>query len=251
MGEKATFRTAMSPEVSAQLGLDNASQEHLRAIVARLLSLDKEASADLLILAQAAQQHATKPTPPTAWSRFMAKIGLACGREAYGDEWLDSPQATILSDDLLGDSEPRFAQRDHHPPVEPAWPYEPPKHAIWIERFRDTAVLMITLFGQLHGGVPVNSSEAEFDLPSAWSIDPLRRTVHRTTPVALQMASTALAVERAGGTAVFVAHPEHPFVYIPDGPDGPVPLPVKLPRVESPAHALKLLADVDVDEPTA
>lgn len=142
----ATFAPAMAPAVAEQLGLADASQDHLQSYVIGLLGLDPSAPVDSLILARAAQESADKPTPTTAWSRFMAKIGLACGREAYGDAWLGGPHARILSRDVLGDGEPTFAQQSHYPPVEPSWPYEPPKHAMWIERFKDTAVLMIALF---------------------------------------------------------------------------------------------------------
>jgi hypothetical protein len=211
-GGAPTFTPAMPPSVAERMGLTDASQDRLGALASKLLQLNREAPVDSLILARAAQQHARAPTPPTAWSRFMAKIGLACGREAYGDEWLDGMHAAILSDDLLGDGQPRFAQRDHHPPVEVAWPYEPPKHAIWIEPWEDTAVLMIVLFGQLHGAVPVNASEAQRD-PSAWSLDPLRRSFFRSTHHALHLAHAARVVERAGGTPIPIAHPEHPFVF--------------------------------------
>lgn len=101
----------------------------------------------------------------------MAKLALACGRDAYGDGWLDSRQAAILSDDLLGDGEPQFSQRTHYPPVDRVWPYEPPKHRMWIEPAEDTAVLMVVLFGQVIGAVPLNDLPAEAER-SAWSLDP-------------------------------------------------------------------------------
>ena len=242
-GSGPTYTPAMPPEVVSRLGLADASQERLQAFVASVLGFHPSSPVDSLILARAAQQIARTPEPPAAWSRFMAKIALACGREAYGDEWLDKPWAQILSGDLLGGGVPRFAQRDHHPPIEPTWPYEPPKHAIWIQPYKDTAVLYIVLFGQLHGGVPVNASDAEIDKPSAWTLDPVRRTFPRSTSQALHMAAAARAAEKAGATPVMVAHPDHPFVFIPDGPDGPVDLGVKLMRADSPAHALELLTD--------
>jgi hypothetical protein len=114
-------------------------------------------------------------------------------------------------------------------------------------------VLYIVLFGQLHGGVPVNASDAEIDMPSAWSLDPLQRTFHRSTFQALHLVSAARAAEKAGVTPLIVGHPDHPFVYIPDGPDGPVDLGVELMRADSPAHALELLSepDPDTDDPVA
>ena len=112
----------------------------------------------------------------------MAKVGRACGREAYGDDWLDSRQARILSADLLGNAAPRFAQRTRYRPVERSWPYEPPKHQLWIKPREDTAVLMVALFGQVLGAVPVNDLPAEAD-PSAWALDPQVRTFYRSIPI--------------------------------------------------------------------
>ncbi|HEV7584928.1 MAG TPA: HNH endonuclease [Solirubrobacteraceae bacterium] len=244
---RATFTPGMAPEVADRLGLANASQQRLQEYVVGLLDLDPEHAVDSLVLARAARHRATAPTPPLAWSRFMVKVGLACGREAYGDEWLDGPHAAIMSEDLLGGGKPRFDQPETHPPIAVAWPYQPPKHVAWIERYQDVAVLLVVLFGQLHGGVPINAADAEYDLPSAWSLDPQRRSVHRTTYPATYFGSAAAVVTKAGGTAIMVDHPEHPFIFIPDGPDGPVDLPVDLPRAESAIHALELLTD---DEPS-
>jgi hypothetical protein len=64
----------------------------------------------------------------------------------------------------VGPRPPRFAQREHHPPVEPAWPFLPPKHQLWIEPKEDTAVLMIVLFGQVWGAVPVNDLPTEAEV---------------------------------------------------------------------------------------
>ncbi len=173
----------------------------------------------------------------------MAKIALACGREAYGEDWLDSRQARILSDDLLVDRPERFSQRWHYPPVEIAWPFEPPQHRLWIEPYEDTALLKIALFGQVLGAVPLNDLPAQA-YPSAWSLDPHGRDgeprTHRGTFESLQLASGARRVQDKGGTPVLVAHPDHPFLYIPDGPDGPIDFGVELEHVESPAEAMAL-----------
>jgi hypothetical protein len=104
-------------------------------------------------------------------------------------------------------------------------------------------VLHVVLFGQVLGGVPVNDMPAEA-YPSAWSLDPHSRggenRVHRSTFQALWMANAARRANQKGAAPVFVADPDHPFLYIPDGPDGPVELGVSLPRVDSPADGLAL-----------
>ncbi|UUY01732.1 HNH endonuclease [Svornostia abyssi] len=228
-----TFDVAAPRDVIDALNLSSpADQGPLRRVFAEALGDPDAAEHEALELAQAAQASAT---PPAAWSRFMAKVGLAAGREAYGDGWLDSRQATILSTDLLGDDPPQLGQRTHHPPVSPSWPYTPPDHQIWIEPHADTAVLMVSLFGQVLGGVPLGDSSAHRD-PSAWSLDPHARRVHRTTYPAVWFAHAALRVLEAGGTP-FVVGSDAPFMYVPDGPDGPVELGVPFERVESPAHA--------------
>ena len=66
-------------------------------------------------------------TPPEAWSRFIAKLALACGRKAYGEEWLDGAHAQSPSADLLADGPPKLSQqREHYPPLGETWPsYRP------------------------------------------------------------------------------------------------------------------------------
>jgi hypothetical protein len=132
-----TFEVGLPPGVAKDLALtDLADQARLRDVADQALGRSAESEAQSMELARIAQQ---QQTPRDTWSRFMAKLGLACGREAYGDDWLDSRQARILSRDLLSDEPPRFGQRDHHPPVQAAWPFEPPKHRLWIAPYRDTA----------------------------------------------------------------------------------------------------------------
>ena len=126
----AAYQAGMSASVIDSLGLDPSDEDQLEQLVVKALDLDGTSPLEPLGLARAAQQFAAKPTPPMTWSRFMAKIGLACGRDAYGDSWLDSRQAAIMSEDLLGSAPPRFSQRTHYPPVESVWPFEPPKHQI-------------------------------------------------------------------------------------------------------------------------
>lgn len=166
------FEAGMSASVMKSLGIhDPSDQGALGRLVADALDFDA-ATLEPLRLAQAAQEFAAKPTPPLAWSRFMAKLGLSCGREAYGDSWLDSRQAAILSSDLLSSEPPRFSHRSYYPPVEPVWPYVPPKHQMWIEAHDGTAVLMVVLFGQVLGAVPVSDEPPPDGAYSAWSLDP-------------------------------------------------------------------------------
>ncbi len=230
-----TFVTGLSASAIDELSLeDPTDQDRLRCIVdAALGASEWDDSEETRALARRSQP---LKTPRTAWSRFMAKIGLACGREAYGENWLDTRQARTLSADLLGDHPPRFGQRWHYPPVEAAWPYEPPKHRLWIEPFENTAILKVALFGQVLGAVPVNDLPADA-YPSAWSLDPHGRTgesrTHRSTFEAMHLATVARRAENKGGTSIAILDPDRPFVYIPDGPDGAVDLGVQLPRVDS------------------
>jgi hypothetical protein len=233
------FEAAVPPSVATELDLeDRWDQTRIREILREpLRALGDEQSLGLARVGQ------TAATPPEAWSRFMAKLGLACGRDAYGDAWLDSRQAVTLSRDLLGPGPLRLAQRSHHPPVSPTWPYLPPKHVLWIESRRDTAVLMVALFGQVLGAVPVNDLPATGD-PSAWSFDPSEGSYFRSTYPAIWLASAARRINQAGGTPVLVGHPDYPFIFTPDGPDGPIDLGIKTFRAESAIDALRVAREI-------
>jgi 5-methylcytosine-specific restriction endonuclease McrA len=236
------FGLAMSPKTAAALGLDDPTdQEALGRVVANQLDLEDSAGLESLRLAQAAQEFASTPTPKTTWSRFMAKLGLACGREAYGDSWLDSRQAVILSRDLLGSEAPRFGQRQHYPPVEHVWPYEPPGHRLWIELHDGTAVLMVSLFGQVLGAVPVANQPGPAGDPSAWSLDPLTGTLHRSTYPAIKYGTAVAKLTRAGHNVVLIDRgPDaEPFFFVEDGPDGPADMPIPTIRANSPTDALE------------
>lgn len=235
-----TFKAGVPADVadSLQLGTPDA-EGRLRELFARGHgAASGDEAGDSISAARLAQR---RVTPPEAWSRFIAKLGLACGREAYGDEWLDDRQAVILSRDLLGGGAPRFAQRTHHPPVEPAWPFEPPRHQLWIEPRDDTAILMVAIFGQILGAVPVNDLPAEARV-SSWTLDPHARSCWRTSWHAMWGANVARRANKAGGTPVLIQTDDGPLVFIPDGPEGPIDMGIELPHVDSPREALEWAA---------
>lgn len=236
-----TFEAGMPAATLASLEIrDPTNQAVLGRVVADQLSLEDAFALEPLRLAQAAQEFAVAATPKATWSRFMAKLGLACGREAYGDDWLDGRQASILSNDLRGEAFPKFSQREHYPPVKPVWPYEPPKHRLWIEPFNDTALLMIALFGQVIGSVPLNDLPAEGD-PSAWSLDPSDRSMYRSTFPAIWLGTATARLTREGHNVVTVAvDPDRSFIFAEDGPTGPAEMPIPTMRADSPTHALEL-----------
>jgi hypothetical protein len=237
------FEAGMSASVMKSLGIhDPSDQGALGRLVADALDFNA-ATLEPLRLAQAAQEFAAKPTPPLAWSRFMAKLGLSCGREAYGDSWLDSRQAAILSSDLLSSEPPRFSQRSYYPPVEPVWPYVPPKHQMWIEAHDGTAVLMVVLFGQVLGAVPVSDEPPPDGAYSAWSLDPQERSFSRSSFPAIWFGTAAARLTKAGYNVLTVLDPKQPFMYVEDGQDGPANLPIPTMRADSPTHAFKILAD--------
>lgn len=235
------YRAGMPPSVIERLELDSPTdQERLGAIVEDCLETLPTPDSDAV--RELARRGQPLGTPPDAWSRFMAKIGLACGRDAYGDAWLDTRQAQILSDDLLRGHPPRFAQRWFYPPVEPAWPFEPPQHRLWIHPAGDTVILWIALFGEVIGAVPIGDVPAPSAQHTSWTLNPIGGTgeprVRRTSYETLHGATVAVRATQMGADVVSL--PELGLVYIPDGPDGPVDLGVTLPRVESIDEAIEL-----------
>jgi hypothetical protein len=102
-----------SPAVAALLGIEGESagdKERLRQLVG------DDVRAKLHDPVELARARQVERTPPLAWSRFMAKLALACGRKAYGESWMDSHYARGLSADLLSGQPPRLAeQREHFP----------------------------------------------------------------------------------------------------------------------------------------
>jgi len=237
-GEGVTLDGAMSPAAAALLGLEGESeadrdrlQELVGDDVRRLLDDPRE-------LARAIQ---VDRTPPLAWSRFIAKLGLACGRKAYGDAWLDSPHARCLSCDLLSDNPPQLSQqREHVPPIGDTWPFEPPKHIIWIEDFKDIALLHVVMFGQLLGAVAVNEAGAPSEY-SAWRFDPKARNFSHSSYPAIWLGTVAARAGATGRSSV-TAFDDRPLVFIEDGPDDPMEIPGPTLRAESPVDALRVIA---------
>lgn len=181
-----------------ELGLDDPTDhDHPSGIVdAALAPLSTE---DRDQAREVARRGQPLPTPPDSWSRFMAKVVLACGRDAYGEEWLDARQATILSDDLLRGQPPRFAQRWFYPPVEPAWPFEPPKHRLWIQASDQTVILWIAVFGEVIGAVPIG------DAPAPTRATPLGHLTRSAAPAS--RACTAPTMNRRTAPASLSARP--------------------------------------------
>lgn len=216
---------------SVDVGTPGGSTDRLRQVVARTLGEDA-APADLAKTLQPAS------TPRDAWSRFIAKVALACGREAYGEEWLDGPYARLLSKDLLRDGRSPVTQVDPHPPVKEAWPWEPPVHRIWIEDHDGTAVLMAVLFGQVWAAIAVNRSGLDA-YPTAWALDPVKATVDRSSYHGMWFAVSAARATATGRDTILMDLPQGPVLYIEDGPDGPLEIGAPAIPVASPQDAVE------------
>jgi HNH endonuclease/SEC-C motif len=244
----ATLKRAMSPATAALLGIKGESKDaeaHLRDIVGDDV---RDLLDDPRELARAVQ---TDRTPPHAWSRFMAKLALACGRKAYGDTWLDGPHALRLSSDLLSNAPPLLSrQREHYPPVGETWPFLPPNHMLWIDDFGDVAVLHVVLFGQVLGAVPVNQAKAPSEY-SAWRFDPVKRNFSHSSYPAIWLGTAAARASQTGRRSFTMLHGQ-PFLYVEDGPGGPMDIPVPTVRADSPADALAIAArHADAKAPSA
>lgn len=237
--EGVTLEGAMSSAAAELLGLEGES-ENDRARLRQLVGNDvRHLLDDPRELARAIQ---TDRTPPLAWSRFVAKLGVACGRKAYGDVWLDSAYARCLSDDLLSDNPSQLGQqREHVPPIGDTWPFEPPKHIIWIEDFQDIALLHVVIFGQLLGAVAINEARAPSEY-SAWRFDPKACTFTHSSYPAIWLGTVAARAAASGRSSVTVLD-GRPFVFIEDGPDGPMEIPAPTLRADSPVDALRVIAE--------
>ncbi len=230
---------ATSPAVAALLDIQGESawdQERLRELVGDDV---REKLHDPVELARARQ---IERTPPLAWSRFMAKLALACGRKAYGDAWMDGPHARRLSADLRSDEPPKLAaQREHFPPLGETWPFLPPRHILWIDDVGDAAILHVVLFGQVLGAVPINHAGAPSEY-SAWRFDPKKRDFNHSSYPAIWHAMVAVLATRTGRNVVSMLAGDKPFTFIEDGPGGPMDIPVPTLRADSPVDALSIIA---------
>lgn len=228
-----------SPAVAALLGIEAESagdQERLRELVGEDVWSKLH---DPVELARARQ---VERTPPLAWSRFMAKLALACGRKGYGDSWMDSHHARRLSADLLSEEPPKLAeQREHFPSLGENWPFLPPGHILWIDDVGDAAVLHAVLFGQLVGAVPMNRAGAASKY-SAWRFEPQKRDFSHSSYPAIWHSMVAVLATQAGRNVVSMLDGEKPFTFIEDGPQGPMGIPVPSMRADSPADALRIIA---------
>jgi SEC-C motif/HNH endonuclease len=237
-----TLTGKMSNETATLLGLSGVTeddQDRLRELVGDDV---RQRLDDPHELARARQ---VERTPPEAWSRFMAKLGLACGRTAYGEKWMDGRHAQLLSADLLGENPPKLsAQREHVPPVAQAWPYLPPNHNLWIADFEDVAMLHVVLFGQLLGMVPINTAGADAEF-SGWRFDPVKRTVNHTTHEGMWAGTAAARATQSGRNVMTIIGTDgQPYTYVEDGPHGPMDIPGQTFRAESGADALRVIAEL-------
>lgn len=237
--EGAVLEGATSPAVAALLGLKGESeqdQERLRELV------DDDVRHKLDDPVELARARQTERTPPLAWSRFIAKLALACGRKAYGDSWLDGRHARRLSTDLLSDEPPKLSQqRDHYPPIGETWPFLPPRHVLWIDDFEDTAILYVVLFGQVLGAVAINNAGAASEY-SAWRFDPQQRDFRPSSYPAIYLATAAVRAEESGRRSVSVLDGERSFIFVEDGPAGPMEIPGHTLPADSPVDALRIVA---------
>ena len=228
-----------SPSVAALLGIEGESavdQKRLRELVG------DDVRANLHDPVELARARQVELSPPLAWSRFIAKLALACGRTAYGDAWMDSHYARQLSADLLSEEPPKLAeQREHFPPLGENWPFLPPRHILWIDDVGDVAVLHVVLFGQLLGAVPINRTGAESEY-SAWRFDPQKRDFSHSSYPAIWHAMAAVLATHTGRNVVSLLGGDTPFTFIEDGPQGPMDIPVPTVRADSPADGLRIIA---------
>jgi hypothetical protein len=237
--EEAVLDAATSPAVAALLGLKGESEQDQRRLRELVDDDVRHKLDDPVELARALQ---TERTPPLAWSRFMAKLALACGRKAYGDAWLDGTHARRLSADLLSDEPPKLTQqREHYPPIGETWPFLPPRHVLWIDDFEDAAILYVVLFGQVLGAVAINRAGAPSEY-SAWRFDPQQRDFGHSSYPAIWLGSAAARASATGRQSVTVLDPDRPFIFIEDGPERPMEIPAPTERADGPADALRIVA---------
>jgi hypothetical protein len=111
------------------------------------------------------------------------------------------------------------------------------------------AVLMVVLFGQVLGAVPVANTKPPEGSYTAWSFDPVERTFHPSSYPAIWLGTAAARLNQAGSDVFSIAVGDLAAMFVPDGPDGPVDIPIPTVRAESPEEALQLLLDEHPDGP--
>jgi hypothetical protein len=122
--------------------------------------------------------------PETLWPRFAAKLGLAFGREALGDDWVLTDDAAVLRHILWDD--------EGAPKLSPTWEQaaeddefsamiQPPTHFLAVvPRIEGGCSLIIQLFGALRYAVPLSDRRPDGEWP-VWTFDPIEGTARSTT----------------------------------------------------------------------
>lgn len=111
------------------------------------------------------------------------------------------------------------------------------------------AVLMVVLFGQVLGAVPAANTKPPEGAYSAWSFDPVERKFHPSSYPAIWLGTAAARLTQEGSDVFSVAVGDRAVMFVPDGPDGPVEMPIPTVRTESPSEAIQLMLDEHPDGP--
>jgi HNH endonuclease len=121
------------------------------------------------------------------WPRLGAKVALALAPYALGNDWLHSDAANGLRATLWNTDEWCGAAATQLRPVSHTMGnddfgryFEPPEHVLWFLPTEHGPVLWMVLFGEWLYGVPLGEGWELRDQP-AWWLDPVARTVDRTT----------------------------------------------------------------------
>lgn len=118
----------------------------------------------------------------TLWPRFGAKLGLAFGREALGDDWLHSEDAARLRQLLWNEPDAPEAQPlPEHVEASDVFALvaPPPTHLIYVGDFDRGCGLIVQLFGTLRYAVPLSGSITLTE-PVIWTFDPVAGTASGT-----------------------------------------------------------------------
>jgi len=121
--------------------------------------------------------------PMTLWPRFMAKLALAFGREALGDNWATSKDAEMLRTVLWNTPDapatnPLCEQTDEEGAFARVAPA--PAHLVLINPLNGGCGVIVQLFGRLIYGCPLSETLTEPE-HIAWTFDPVKGTARRTS----------------------------------------------------------------------